>query len=78
MSPPPNEDAGVPVAELLAVTSWVTLQDLPARQDDLLALLIRRRAPAAVLRLLASTAHDCVFGTLDDVLVEVVRGCRPD
>ena len=77
MSTPRPQGAGIPVAELLAITTWVTGEDLPARQDDLLASLIRRRAPAAVLRLVASTSHGCVFSCLDDVLVEVVR-CRSE
>ena len=53
--PPPS---GFPVEVLLSITEWVRQDDLPAGTDDRLAVLLRRRAPAAVLRPLATIPRE--------------------
>lgn len=65
--------AGVPAELLLAIGEWVHPDDLPAGVDELLAGLLHRRAPAAVLQPLAALPRERVFFTLDEVLVDVAR-----
>jgi len=62
---------------------WETLVSdcLPARQDALLAGLVRRKAPGRLLRLVAELDYDTIYTTVGDVvrdLPEVMPGDDED
>ena len=51
---------------------------LPARQDALLAGLVRSRAPARLLRLVAELDYDRVYATVGDVVGDLPDGVLDD
>lgn len=64
---------GIPAAALLDLAEWLRTVDLPACRDEILAGLLRRRAPAPVLQTLSVAPRHHAFTSVDEVLVEVVR-----
>ena len=68
-----TSSTGIPAKLLAEVVECLGTVTLPVCQDELLVQLLQRRAPARVLQILATIPRGTTFGTVDDVLVEVVR-----
>jgi hypothetical protein len=68
-----TSSTGIPANLLAEVVECLDTVTLPVCQDELLVQLLQRRAPARVLQILAAIPRGTTFGTVDDVLVEVVR-----